>query len=89
MTEAKELMAIIQGVGVGLRDVGRPVLWWSVHTDKCGSALHVFDWDTAFDIIKSYGVREVHLLNGKPCWVEVDGNRMTYKRACIIEPEEP
>ena len=89
MSEPKEVMAIIQGVGVGLRDTNNPVLWWSVHTDSIGSALHVFNWETAFDIIKAYGVGEVHSLNGKPCWVEVEGNTMRFKRACIIREEKP
>ncbi len=82
-------MAIIQGVGVGLRDTGRPVLWWTAKVSEGSAALHVFDWDTARDIIQSYGVREVHGLNGKPCWVEVDGNRMTFEGACIIRGEKP
>ena len=83
-----EQMAIIQGVGIGLRDTNRPVLWWSVHTGNDGSALHVFDWETAAAIIKDYGVEEVHSLNGKPCWVEVSDNRITFLRSCIIEGEK-
>ena len=82
-------MAIIQGVGVGLRDVNNPVLWWTVHTSEGSAALHVFDWDTAYKIIKDYDVREVHELNGKPCWVEVDAGNMLYKEACIIKKEKP
>ncbi len=84
-----EQMAIIQGVGVGLRDTNHSVLWWSAHTGNAGSALHVFDWATAADIIKDYGVREVHELNGKPCWVEVEGGTMVYKRPCIVDGEKP
>ena len=85
----KEQLAIIQGVGVGLRDTNQPVLWWSAHTGDAGSALHVFGWDEAADIIRDYGVREVHELNGKPCWVEIDAGNMTYKKACIIKGEKP
>lgn len=82
-------MAIIQGVGVGLRDVGAPVLWWTVNTGDSGAALNVFDWEVAGEIIKAYGVREVHGLNGKPCWVEVGDGLMKYVEPCIIKPEEP
>ena len=88
MSSKTEHMAIIQGVGVGLRDTNTPIMWWTIHTDSVGSALNIFDWLTAFDIIKAYGVREVHSLNGKPCWVEVEGNNMRFKRACIIKEEK-
>ena len=81
-------MAIIQGVGVGLRDTNQPILWWSVHTGNNGSALLIFDWATAADIIRDYDVREIHSLNGKPCWVEVSNNTIVYKGACITQREE-
>lgn len=89
MTESREQMAIIQGVGVGLRDVGKPVLWWTVNTGDSGCALQVFNWEEAGEIIKAYGVREVHGLDGKPCWVEIANGCITFKRACIIRPEKP
>lgn len=79
-----EQLAIIKDVGIGMRDVGRPVLWWTVYVGDNAGALHVFDWEEANAIITAYGVENVQDLNGKPCWVEVDSNKITFKRACKI-----
>ena len=73
-----EQMAIIKGVGIGIRDVGRPVLWFEVNSMDGGGALQVFGWEEAAEIIKAYGIYEVHSLNGKPCRVEVGDGMMRY-----------
>lgn len=66
-----EQIAIISDVGIGSRDVGRPVLWFTVQISEHISSLQVFEWAKAFEILKTvYDVRE---LEGKPCWVETDG----------------
>ncbi|KKK93368.1 hypothetical protein LCGC14_2693600, partial [marine sediment metagenome] len=60
-------MAIINEVGIGIRDVGRPVLWFTTNLVDKTAALNVFSWEKAGEIIKAYGLYEVHSLNGKPC----------------------
>ncbi len=73
-----EQMAIINEVGIGIRDVGEPVLWFSVNLLGGRGALQVFDWRQAAEIIKAYSLYEVHSLSGKPCRVEVGDGMMKY-----------
>ncbi|KKM72728.1 hypothetical protein LCGC14_1417540 [marine sediment metagenome] len=73
-----EQMAIINEVGIGIRDAGRPILWFTVHLMEGGTALNIFDWEEAAEIIKTYGLYEVHDLTGKPCRVEVGDRRIKY-----------
>ena len=73
-----EQMAIINEVGVGIRDTGRPVLWFTVHLMDGGAALNVFGWEEAAGIIEAYGLYEVHDLNGKPCRVEAGDGMVKY-----------
>ncbi len=77
-------MAIISEVGVGLRDVGTPVLWFTVRIIGGGAALNVFTWEEAAEIIEAYSLDEVHSLNGKPCRVEVGDGRMKYSGPEVI-----
>lgn len=79
-----EQMATINEVGVGMRDAGKPILWFTVSILDGGAALNVFDWQEAAEIIRDYGVYEVHSLNGRPCCVEVEGyDTIRYKRAVV------
>ncbi|KKL25949.1 hypothetical protein LCGC14_2400170 [marine sediment metagenome] len=71
-------MAIINEVGIGIRDVGKPVLWFTTTLVDKTAALNVFSWEKAGEIIKAYGLYEVHSLNGKPCEVEVGDGMMRY-----------
>lgn len=77
-------MGIISEVGIGLRDVGRPVLWFTVYVTESSAALQVKSWETAAEIISDFGVYEVHELNGKACWVSVTSNIIKYEGACKI-----
>ena len=83
MTE--EVMAIITGVGIGMRDCNRPVLWFETNSGNKGASLQVFDWEKAKEIIRDYWVKDAHDLNGKPCWVEIDGAFMKYTKPCKIK----
>jgi len=74
-------LGVISEVGFGLRDVGQPVLWFTVHTDENWASLQVFTVGEAVQIIKDYGVRDVRDLDGKPVWVRKDGPIMTFERA--------
>jgi hypothetical protein len=65
-------VAMIEEVGVGARDVGRPVLWFTVSGDGWG-ALQIFELDepVALDLLSS--VRDAHDLNGRVCVVDSSG----------------
>jgi hypothetical protein len=71
-------MAIITEVGIGIRDMATPVLWFTTSLMDGGAALNVFSWQEAAEIIKAYSLYEVHSLNGKPCRVEVGEGTMRY-----------
>lgn len=73
-----EQVAIIRNVGIGSRDVGTPVLWFDVYTSEGTGALQVLSWNEAYKVLT--GIHEVRDLEGKPCWVEREGNRVTFIR---------
>ena len=50
MTE--EVMAIIKEVGIGMRDVNEPILWWTANTGNKGCSLQIFDCVTLGDLIQ-------------------------------------
>lgn len=72
-------LAIIKNVGIGMRDCSSPVLWFDVYAEEHCAALQVFDWDRARDIIQAAGVEDVSSLEGRPCWVQHEGNKMTFE----------
>ena len=74
MSEDKQQLAIIRGVGYGLRDVGEPVLWFDVRLDEYSGSLQVFRQPRADEIIKEAGAKDVHDLDGKACWVQLQNN---------------
>lgn len=74
-----EELAIIQDAEYGLRDVGQPVLSFTIATEH-GSALQVFTQPKADQILKEANATEVKNLNGRACVIETKGMMMTYKR---------
>lgn len=74
-----EELAIVKGVGVGLRDAGYPILWFGVETMNSGS-LQCFGWEDAAEIIKEAGCYDTKNLEGKPCIVEASGGLMKFVR---------
>ncbi len=83
MNDNEELM-VIKGVGVGARDVGYPVLWFSVESEGNG-ALQVFRLDDSIAQTLLSSVDEIHQLNGKPCIVEREGfNLIRFRRLAKI-----
>ncbi len=79
-----EEMAIITEVGVGIRDVGRPVLWFTATLMDGGGALQVFGWEQAAEIIKAYSLYEIRSLNGKPCRVEAGDGMIRYIGPALV-----
>lgn len=74
-----ETLAMIEAVGVGARDVGRPILWFSVSGDGWG-ALQIFELadEQAVEIMSSvYDVRE---LNGRTCVVDKSGGLIEFRK---------
>lgn len=70
--ELREERWMIEGVGVGARDTGTPVLWFTVTDGEGHAALQVIRWDDerAKKLLES--VYEAHELNGRMCVVELD-----------------
>jgi hypothetical protein len=68
-----EMVGIIRNVGIGMRDCHAPVLWFDVYISEHSAALQVFSWGEASRIITESQVYDVKTLEGKPCWVSVEG----------------
>ena len=84
-----EQLAVISEVGVGLRDVGHPILWFDSLVSEATGALQIFDWGEAYTLLQDYGVYDVYKLNGKHCWVEVNGNNIKFLRPAKIDVQGP
>ena len=82
--EENKQMAIMRDVGVGNRDVGQPVLWFSAMINECVGSLQVIFKPTYHEFIKDYGVREVGDLEGKSIWVLCKGTKIVWLKPCII-----
>ena len=85
---AEKTMAIMRGVGIGMRDCNEPVLWFAAHTSEGVASLQIFDWAQAKELIKAYGVHDVRNLEGKPCWIETEGRaggRAVWAGPCFIK----
>ena len=83
MSEKK--MAIIKNVGFGCRDFrGNVGLWFDVYLNESLASLQCFFGNDAIKVIKDYDVYDVKELEGKPCWIESEGNISKYVGACNI-----
>ncbi len=71
-------LAIMKEVGFGCRDVGKPVLFFSTYINEYSAALQIISGDKALDIIEESGVYDIYKLEGKPCWVEINGNSVIF-----------
>jgi len=84
MEKDKKVMAIIKGAGYGCRDIGFPVLHFTVYVREAMASLQILSGKKADNFIKAYGVWDIHDLNGKPVWVHDNGITMTDLEPCII-----
>lgn len=73
-----EQLAIISDVHMGAEDHYGAALWFHVAISEGAGALQVIPYDQAKDIVSS--VEDIKSLNGKPCWVEVDGGYIRFQR---------
>lgn len=80
-----EQLAIIKGVGYGLRDIGRPCLSFTTYTEHNIGALQVFTIQKDIDkILTDSGVYDLKELEGKSCWVTCFDNKISFKRMSQI-----
>lgn len=70
MSEAKEVLGIIKGINVGVRDTGYPVVWFTVES-LSGHCLQVIKDIPNF--IKEAGCYKLSDLEGKPCVMLEEG----------------
>jgi len=72
-------LAIMRGVNFGLRDVGTPVLWFTVHVSEGSAALQVLADEEMKTLLKNAGCYSITELEGKACWVERDAGMIAFK----------
>lgn len=78
-TAPREELAIIEQIGVGIRDAGTPIVWFGVQGLGFG-ALIVWSWEEASDQISLNQVTNLLDLNGRPCVVSIDRSSVTFQR---------
>jgi hypothetical protein len=79
-----EKMAIVKDVGFGNRDIGRPCLFFSVYINESVGSLQVFEGKKALQMIQNSEVYDIKELEGKPCWIEEEGNTIKFLKWCKI-----
>ena len=80
----EKVMSIIKDAGYGCRDIGHPVLFFTVYVREACASLQIMQGKQADDFLSKYQVYDVHDLNGKPVWVNDNGQTMTDLEPCII-----
>lgn len=73
--ENEEELAIIKNPGYGLRDTNYPCLFFEVCGEGWGS-LQTFRGERAQEIITEAGVYDVKNLEGKPCIITINKDRV-------------
>lgn len=77
----EEQVGIIRDVEFGLRDIGVPCLSFTVFITEVTAALQVFtNGEDIKQILQDAGATKVEMLEGMPCWCEVSGSRIVFKR---------
>ena len=72
-------LAIIRDVGFGLRDCGRPILWYTAESDGWG-ALMVVGLSEIEDFLKKANCYDIKELEGAPIVVDVEGTSIRFVR---------
>ena len=60
-----------------MKDVG---IWFTVYMDEHRAALMVFQGKESLDFMRRSNVREIHDLNGKPCFIKSDNGIVQFIR---------
>ena len=71
---------MIEEIGIGARDIGKPVLWFTVSDGMGFAALQVMRLDDERAVALLSAVYEIHQLNGRMCRIETDGQITTFVR---------
>lgn len=79
-----EQLAIIRNVNCGVGDYGKACLWFDAYIGECAAALQVIEWGAAGKLLEEAGIADVNKLNGRPCYVEVGGGMILFKRMAKI-----
>ena len=75
-----EEMGFVDDVDFGLRDRGIPILSFNV-VSVHGEALQTYlDWDSISQFVKNSRCYSINDMKGKPCIVEVEGEKITFVR---------
>ena len=74
-----EELAIIKNVGFGMRDMNKPVLWFTVETLYYNSLLF-FTGNDILDFIKKANVYDCKDINGRTCIVETNEGTLKFLR---------
>ena len=78
-------LAIIRHPSFGCYDTGKCVLVFETYIGENTASTQVISAKDAIEIIEEYGVKDVHNLDGKPCWVETDGvNSILFAKSFIL-----
>lgn len=73
-----EQVAIIRDVRAGANDYGQPGLTFTTYITESSAAQQFIGWQEAGEIVKK--VTDIRELEGKPCWVEADGDLIRFLR---------
>lgn len=64
-----KILAIMKGVGFGVRDGNEVKLWFTAYETESSASLQCIPAAKAVELLKDHDITEVHDLEGKPCWI--------------------
>jgi hypothetical protein len=73
-----EQLAIIRNVRIGFHDYYGAALSFTTYVTESSAAAQTLGWEAAKPIVET--VDDVRDLEGKPCWVEIDGQMIKFLR---------
>ena len=80
-----EQLAIMKGVGYGMRDAPVPCLWFETYINDSAAALQcITDPEQIKQVLRDGNVYDVKDLEGKPCFVNVSSGMIEFVRLAKI-----
>jgi len=77
MLEPK-VLAIIKGVGFGVRDTSHAMLWFTAYESETSASLQCIPAEQAVELLEKHGIANVTDLEGKPCWLQRDNGLIKF-----------
>lgn len=78
-------LAVIKNFNIGVGDRGRPAIWFSTYISESTAALQVIEGQEAiYEFINNSRLTDITKIEGKTCWVEVDGSRIKFLRMATL-----